>query len=90
MRASASVGPEPVEERWRFCPPITEGWWTWEAKKRGVVVVWGRRRRVVVVVRRVAVDEVVARRKARWARARENIVVGLFCWRVLVYVMCLS
>jgi hypothetical protein len=47
------------------------------------VVVWGRRRRVVVVVRRVAVDEVVARRSARWARARENIVVDLYGWRVL-------
>jgi hypothetical protein len=54
--------------------PITEGWWTWEAKRgeQGVIVC-GRRRRVVV--RRVVGADVVARRRARWARARENIVV---------------
>jgi hypothetical protein len=44
----------------------------------------------VVVVRRAVGVEVVAMRRARWARARENIVVGLFYCRALVYVMCLS
>jgi hypothetical protein len=37
----------------------------------------------MVVVRRAVGVEVVAMRRARWARARENIVVGLFCWREL-------
>jgi hypothetical protein len=37
----------------------------------------------VVVVRRAVGVEVVAIRRARWARARENILVDLFCWREL-------
>ena len=44
--------------------PITEGWWTWEAKRgEEGVIVCGRRRRVVV--RRVVGADAVARRRAR-------------------------
>jgi hypothetical protein len=42
-----------------------------------------------VVVRRVVGAEVEARRRARWARARENIVAGLLWVREWCDVLCM-